>query len=264
MSVLGPGPNAPGNAPRLATWDAIGPLSWSSPNNQGATKEIQPGQTNIGVADLRAPSWVIGTTIGVVLGAQPQGDEDDFLDLASFLHSNIRATIVWNVGSAAFRAQCDWMNGTQIAVQAAQVQVYADYILRGFPNEPDPLCGDFPNVNLAAAFTYGGIGRSSNPARLTELVQIADSGGVSRIRVPPFATSFNVQIVRPQTSAQIDVLSYGALYRVRHNITAPLANVGQDNHESAFPLRNGARFLEVTNTNQSGPLMAFVVFGLAI
>ena len=252
---LGPGPNTRG----VPAWDALGPLSQSTPNNRGAIARIVAGQT-ISVADLRAVPNVVGRDLALVLGLTVEGLEEDFVTDEA-VDSAVTACITWGLGSAEFRAEVDWIDGTVITIPAEQINIRATYE-RTFVGDTDPACP--PAFCLAAGFAYGCRGKNSNPARLTKYVEILDTNGTQQIKIPNFATSFNVVLVTPSTTAQVDVFGFGAGLANRVVITAPSSNVSQYDVENAFPLRNGARFLKVTNTNQSGPLRAYVIFGLSL
>jgi hypothetical protein len=251
---LGPGPNTLG----IPSWDPTRPLSQSTPNNRGAIRRIEAGQI-LNVADARMVPNVVGEDISVVLGLTVEGDDEDFLVDAP-VDSLVRACVTWGLGSAEFRAELDWMNGTILTVPAEQINVRASYKREMLGSDPGPC----PVFCLAAGFAYGRVGKNSNPARLTELVQLDAPGDSKQIRIPNFATSFTVVLVEPSTSAQLDVYGFGTGYSNRIMITSPMSNVGQFDVENAFPIRNGARFVKVTNVNTTGELIAYVIFGLSL
>lgn len=265
--ILSPLADAGGRPPVVMSIDVTNPLVHSSPNNRGAVVSVRPGQMGVAIADMRAQPN-IGRGMDVVLGSQQDGLLEEFVDEASFLDAYARATVKWSIGSASFLARCDWIEGTQLSLGAEQISVSADYFLRGYssaePNfVPDASCCKAPSLLLSAGFAWGTTGRNSNGARLTELVEVAPEGKV-RIPIPPFAISFTVALADPSTTATVDVVGYGTKFKNRVEITGPMTNVNQTDSENAFPIRGGARFLEVINPTSDSTLLAFVIFGLSL
>lgn len=185
----------------------------------------------------------------------------------------IRGSIIFGEGDAAQFAEFDWLHGTQLSVGTDTAEVSAQYLRYTLPW--DPVAPEDipvpPTFKLACGFAYGNVGRNSNPARLTEVVQIEDTSGVGatvRVPVPPFAVSV---IFLPTATAMVDMnpiarltmVAYGTGYGVPINIVQIPSNAGQYNVENAFPIPNGVQAIEVTNTSAS-ILVGFLVFGLSL
>ena len=253
---LGPGPNTRG----VPSWDPTRPLSESTPNNRGAIREIHAGQS-LAVADARTTPNKVAEDINVVLGISTIGVEQNSVTDEP-VDSLVRACVRWGIGSAEFQAEVDWLNGTVLTVPAEQIYVSARYD-RFFVGGSDPATP--PVFCLSAGFAYGRAGKNSNPSRLTERVTVLTPGDSQELRIPNFATSFTVVLVEPSTSAKVEVYGFGRAFANQINIVSPMSNVGQFDVEDAFPLRNGAKFVRITNTNSgSQSLYAYVIFGLSL
>jgi hypothetical protein len=268
-----------GNVTAIPSWDKLSPLSEATDMNRGGSNRVSEGQPAVVVADLRPPGWAVAHNLIVALGIRPVGRPESLVT-TGFVDSSVKALIRWGIGSAQFEARVDWLNGTQLVIAAEQITVSAEYTRRTYPEvETNPLLC-LPNDNaeprkpicydVSAGFAIGAVGKHSNPSRFTEIVQIDSTtapNNKQRIAIPPFAISFTVLVVGAESGnvAQADVFGFGTSYFVRHVVAAPETNAAQLNTEFAFPLQNGAQFVEITNTKGTDtPLIAFVVFGLAL
>lgn len=242
------------------------PLGDMEPNQRGFEITLQPPDEDQGtrtqtVVAARTNGCKNGHLLCITLGitlAQLQNNSRVPLH-TQFTHPMVRAVIGYGVGSTSFEAECDWMLGTQLAVAAEYVEyVKARYIKNTLPWAPVPE-PDAPAFRVSAGLSYGGIGRTSNPARFTELVQLENPDTITSIQIPQFASSLTVLPV--VGSCEIQVFGFGGLYAVPYTIVTPLTNA-QHNNENQIPLQNGARFVQVQNTSEEGPLIVFLVFGL--
>jgi hypothetical protein len=118
-------------------------------------------------------------------------------------------------------------------------------------------------MSCGVTFGYGALGGNSNGARLTHVVFVDEPGDKKRIQIPPYAKSWTGIVMNGSTGCAVSGFGFGAGLRANYALTSPLSNVGQQTSENAFPVFNGERFLEVTNTNQAGPLAVVLIFGLA-
>jgi len=206
-----------------------------------------------------------GEVINIVLGIELEGQSNVSQDSVenALVYPSVRALIDWGIGGTKFRAECDYLLGTQLSIAAENIRVGARYLKNSPPWQPVAEA-QAPTFRCAAAFSYGASGRNSNSARLTELVQVeTPQSPPVRIQIPQYAISFTILPV-DDSIVQADVFGFGTSYFVRYNVGVPISNVGQHNVENTFPIFNGARFIEITNQNEEGPLYAFVIFGLAL
>lgn len=246
----------------------LGPLDRAPDPNRGNSGGdlVCPGKqtTVVEVKSYSAPGYMLS----VVLGIQAVAPKCDHVKIACahedvFVLPMVRACISWGIGNASFEAECDYLNGTQVSVAAENIRVDARYLQFTRPWIKGDGLQVQPTYRVSAGFAYSSVGRNSNSARLTELAQIETPGESCIISIPDFAISMTILPV-DASSVRADVFGFGRLYKTQYNVTGPLSNVGQNNVENALPLFNGAKFVEVTNTNQAGPAFAFVVFGLAL
>lgn len=217
------------------------------------------------VVSARTGNCKRGELLGITLGLTLDGQDDSQALLsASNLHPMVRATIGWGLGSASYQATVDWKNGTQISVEAEYVQyVDATYVLSTLPWTPD-LETVAPTYRLSAGFAYGGVGRATNPATYTELVQIETPDDTRIVQIPKFAQSMTVLPIFTADAVLIDVFGFGSLYDVQWATTVPLSNT-QQNQPTRIPLQNGARFVQVTNNQMTtGPAICFLIFELSL
>lgn len=275
-------PGGPGN-PNCAVpiVDVSRPLAPVPPANRGATKVIDPpfslaagntlASTRAPVVDLR--SWAGCATpeaLIVSLGRSavrtPNGPTAP-PDVPGFILPRIRAHVRWGVGgSASFEALVDWQHGTQLTIGAEYVQVEAIYDVVtepwAFPTDFDPC--DLPVYNLAAGVSYGSVAVNSNPARLTEIVQIETPGAPETIiAIPPFATSFTAFTHSDVEIASVRQVGFGTSYATEHQFSAPTDPTDYC-VEDAIPIWNGAETLRISNLSDGGPLHLFIVFGLTL
>lgn len=234
---------------------------------RGFSRRLDPPSEDIGTGHLvqifdtgTGNTCVVGELLCVTLGIEVEGNDGSDTGLVdAFVYPSVRAHLRWGLGAATFRARCDWRRGTQLSICGETMTVFAEYRKNSLPWAPVPE-PDAPIFEVSAGVGYGNVGRNSNPATLTELVQILTPQSTQRIQIPPFATSFNVFPVNGG-SGSARVFGFGSSYFVEYAIPAPPNPYSVEN---AFPLFNGARFLEIMNTESVEPFMAFVVFGLAL
>lgn len=216
----------------------------------------------------RIPGETIAVTLNVELSREDNESECQLED-DCFL-AMLRARITWGSGGATFSAECDWLNGTQLCIPTENIRVDCTYLPRSL-SCLEPECGGrrarkAPKFDVGALLNYGGRHHNSNSARFTEIACVPEAGGSTRIPIPPYAISFIVVPVGTASqTVRADVYGFGSACRVRYLVNGPLTNAGQVNVESAFPLFNGARFVEISNQD---PLAvgtsALVIFGLAL
>ena len=257
--------------PIAGGYDALGPLTFVDVANQrGRSAVLAPknfngciDNVNISKGEAQLISTYVqcarGQLLGVVLGLSVHNECPP--KNGCFIDHSVRAVLQWGLGGVPLDAECDWINGTQISLVAETVKVTARYVTRTLPWALE--CDSCPPIfNVSAGVGYSDNGVNSNPARLTELVQIQNPGGTFDLPLPPFGISFTIQLVKPTTSAAFEILGSCTGYGVPGVTLGPLTNVGMHSVENSFPIRNGARFLRFTNTNVAGPLLAFVIFGM--
>lgn len=213
------------------------------------------------------PNCVRGELIGVVLGLCRVDEPADLTGITNqgYYLPAVRAHLWWGLGGVTFNATCDYIHGTVVGLVAEGVRVCAEYVCwkRSIPDDLLPPKTCLPCYKVKAGFGYGARNYNSNPARLTEFVVVKTAGDTERIEIPPFAISVTVQPIGT-SSVSIDVLGYCEKPIVHYDIATPLTNAGQHNVENALPLYNGAVYIDVKNENESEPLEAFVIFGLAL
>lgn len=252
------------------SYDALAPFSPTPPNNRGGSIKLAPpaGSTAVGpslsVLDTRTDGNRRARLIGVQLGIRlDRGSTQDFL-VNEFTKGSVVAELSWGIGSSEdFRAECDWVHGTQISVLAETVQLSARYEKSTFPWAPAPADTPYPTFVANAGVAYGAMPRISSGARLTKFVHL-EPGASADVPIPPFALSFTI-IPTFFGLAQITatVRSFG-LYSAAYTINAPLTNTAQHDVENSFPLFNGAEIITVTNPSQQNRAVAAVVFCLAL
>jgi hypothetical protein len=205
--------------------------------------------------------------LSVVLGLKLKPDNESECSLSPdvLFWPRVRALLTFGIGGTTFEAETDFLLGTVLAVPAENVEIDAEYCLVSPPWLPpiDPCDVKLPVFEVSAGFSYGATGHNSNPARLTEMVMLERAGDAARIQIPQFAISFNIQ---PIQGGLLDarVFGFSQALSVPINIVSPLSNLAQHDMESAFPIANGERYIEITNLNPAGPLFAYVIFGLAL
>lgn len=236
---------------------APGPLFGQSEQNKGHSILLSPGQVPTTVLKMKS-GVVSGQLMSVTLGLRPDNAEPEPESL--YVLPSIRARIEWGMGGISVKAKCDFLHGTVLNISAENIQIVAEYIINKLPGEENQDLKCYPAYWVSAGLSYGGAGVNSNPARLTELVQQTEVGVPARIVIPNYAISFSVLPISGNVS--LKVFGFGSNYSVDYNVTAPLTNSGQHNTENAFPLFNGAQFIELTGPNPVN--LAFIVFGLVL
>lgn len=237
------------------------PLVGVGDSNRGATRTIFPGGIeSIQAVDSRveyAPGEAIALTLDIRL--HDKDNESDCPITEDCFLPMVRALIDWGSGGTRISAECDWLLGTTIVVPAENVQITAVY------REGCCVKSCGPAFDVSVLANIGTRGSNSNPARLTEMVCITRPNEKKRIQIPQHALSFSVLPIGPEPQViPVDVFGFGSGCRVRYNVVGPLSNLGQHNTENAFPVYNGARYLEFTNPSpEVVPFRALVVFGLA-
>lgn len=268
------GPGFPAGCGIVPTVDAQDPLGPIPDANRGASADVCPpidGCRSAVVDVLDTRTWSgcsVSRDLIVTLGRRrtrnPNGPPPvDDLE-GQFVLPRLTAFIQWGIGgSANEEAEVDWQHGTQLSIGAQNVIVQARYeVITPDGGTFDPC--DLPLYTVNAGVSRGTVAVNSNPARLTRVVQVPTPGDKVRISVPNFAISFTTLVLGEGVGALVEQVAFGTAYRTQHTYGSPTANVDQYNVENAIPLWNGAEFLDVTNTNDEGPLTAFVIFGLAL
>jgi hypothetical protein len=247
-----------------------GPLDGQETQSLGSAMDLAPPE-----GDIPAEGQLIGEAapllqvrsdcvgghlIAVTLGIELASESAGLPVVDDAVYSAVRAKIEWGVGDAHYEAEVDWQNGTQLSISAENIELAAIYVKATDPAAPadDPV---FPTYRLNASFSYGNVGRNSNPARLTELVQITEVDGTARIEIPKFAISYTV-IADRLTTYDTRQIGYSTVYGAEFSKTT-VENNTLPATENIMPIANGMRFIDITNTN-AGPMSAFVIFGLAL
>lgn len=248
----------------------VGPLAEASAGSRGSGAELPPPASNaydsvygkvigrsVGLVDVDTGACQSGATIAVVLGLEVSSAQNTLR--TGFIYPHVRAEIEFGIGTVNFKAYADWINGTVLSVPAENINVSAQYIKQTNPTEPDTTT-EYPTYRVSAGLAYAGAGHNSNPARLTELVQIETQGGFQQFEIPAFAISWT--LVSP-VDTTVNVVGQGDEYDLEYEIAGPPTNAGQHDVENSFPIPNGTRFIQVFNSGAE-PLTAFLIFGLAL
>lgn len=266
-----PGPCRPGCGCPLDVIQANRPLVDQAASNRGAIIEVDPppdtvlnGETVTRICEVRT-TCAQGELLSVTLDQSIRGGAEatTAFDVADFVWPNVRARIMWGSGNGSFQAECDFLNGTQLSIAAESICVDAVYRKVTMAAADVESWAAAP-INARVAYAYGNVGRNSNPARLTELVELpGGTGNIANVLIPPFATSFTLLPVANNTDLTARVFGFGSSLFVDYDTVGTLSNTGQYNVENAFPLFNGARYIQI-NDGTSDPGYVFVVFGLAL
>jgi hypothetical protein len=254
--------------------ETVGPLDGLKPLNRGNSIVLTPPTANIDpavgvdhtVCAAQSQCDVTAQVIGVMLGIELEGQSNLSQDSlqAAFVYPSVRAIVDWGIGGTSFRAELDYLQGTQLSICAENIRIGAKYMKNTLPWNQS-VETNAPSFRVSAGFGYNGIGRNSNPARLTELVQIEQQNDTQIVQIPQFAVSMTALVVDGGMSAQ--VYGFGSSYSIAWDPIGEnqAVNDVQYNVENAFPLFNGARYVEVTNiSDQGSPLIAFIIFGLSL
>ena len=246
-------PGGPGIPCGTPVFDVSRPLASVPAANRGASKELYPSEnlatdpfarTERQVVDARTGGCVIAEALVVTLGRRPlrlaNGPRTPE-SLTTLLMPRVRAHLTWGVGgSAALDALVDWIHGTQITISAEYAQVSAIYDVVTEPWAPatiDPC--ELPTFEVSAGVGYGSISVNSNPARLTEIVQLHNPGDTQMIPIPAFAVSFSVFVLGDTEAVQVKQAAFGTAYNTLHDFGAP-SDPSQYRVENAIPIWNGA------------------------
>ena len=261
----------------------LGPLVKQQDANRGrGPVTLRPGSKLMGFLDVPSRNGGEGPGVlcSVVLGIarceerdsrreRRMDEEDEEEQVASALFwPRVRAHLTFGLGGVAFKATCDFNHGTVLSIPMENLKLDAEYELFKAPDEPE--CP--PVFEISAGVCYYSTGHISNPARLTELVQVeavVNSPFIEkeRVEIPKFALGFSVQpitiggVIPPDII--VEIVRFGHL-RTTVTIKSPLSNSGQVNVENAFPITNDVSHLEVYSSAQGTAVSAFVVFNLAL
>lgn len=239
----------------------VGVLNNRPELNRGSHVVLRPGDHRVSVVESKGRiDGIAGETLSVVLAIR---DENDCIEPEADLSlPMVRARLQFGSGGVMNDAICDWKQGTVLTVPCEGISVAADYDVEWFGVEPSS-CAHAPCVRLSATISYGTRASSPSSATLTE-VAVAAAGERARIRVPDFAESFTVIPIGDAAQTIVArVFGLGTLVWARYEVAGPLTNVGQHDTVAAFPLFNGARFVELTNAAPNIDTKALVVFRLA-
>lgn len=265
------GPCRPGCGCPLDVIQANRPLVDQAASNRGAVIQIDPppddvlnGSTVTRICEIRS-TCAQGELLSVTLDQSIRGGSEDTtdFDVADLVWPNVRARLSWGSGNGIFQAECDFLNGTQLSIAAESLSIDAVYRKVTMGAAAASTWTAAP-LNARAAIAYGNVGRNSNPARLTELVEFPGGvGNVANVLIPPFATSFTLLPVANNSDLSARVFGFGSSLFVDYDVTPTLSNTGQYDVENAFPLFNGARYIQINDgTTDAG--YVFVVFALAL
>lgn len=226
---------------------------------------VGPDTSIIEVRTQCGGAQVINCMLGLELEGQSNLSQSS-LEESAFVYPSVRATLKWGIGGTSFSAECDYMMGTQLSICAENFRVGAKYMknTRPWAPESEPLA---PNFRCSAGVGYNNTARNSNPARLTELVQIPLGGDPIFVQIPQFALSMTSYSVVGEM--RVEIIGFGGNYNVVYTTDlgegTPVNNNGQYNVENAVPFFNGARFLKCSNNNvEPSDTIAFIIFGLSL
>jgi hypothetical protein len=244
----------------------VGPLEEQPDVIRGSHKKLEPGDDHKLVVDLKSRCNA-AYALGVILDVRVIPDNDTIVPLRDGRFVTlIRAHLQSGIGGTYFRARCDFLLGTTLVVPAENLKVEASYLVF----DPCDPCADLgrvkaclPPVEVSVGLAYFGIGRNSNAARFTDWVCVPAGQKVMR-QIPQYAVSWTARLAEPATSLTIRSFGWGTGIKTRYDVVAPLTNVGQHDVENAFPIGNGDRFLELDNSTGSAPVIASLIYGLAI
>jgi hypothetical protein len=258
--------NAPGAPPSVD--ETIHPLSGQPENNRGLTLLLPPPfpiaplavKTETGfrsIIEMRSrgsDAELMSVSLDLELGGGLDNNQtipNPFGGNQSF----VRALLSWGIGGASFSAMCDWLQGTQLAIAANYIRINAQYV-----NLSDGITLSPPFL-ISAGLSYGNVGRASQPARFTEMINLQAGATSPVMKIPKYATSFCVTANSPAT---ISLLNFGnASGTLGYTFTPAMSNVNQRNNETDFPLFNGARFYTVTNNGAAADAFG-MIFALAL
>lgn len=270
MRVDPPQPTVPQGMSGVPVLEVERPLGAQYAANLGARQTLAgPGldvpydalgikETEIEVLQNQTAQCRLGESIIVCLALAVVSND---VQEAVYATPMLRAKIRFGNGSVLTTFECDWLNGTQIALGAKQVSVNAVYRIVTRPYDVDVLAAP-PVFDLEAMTAYGSLNQNSHGARLTEVVQIEDASGTQTIRIPDFATSFTVIPVN-SSSWTARMFGWGTSRAADYAGGGAATDATTYQVENAFPHFGGARFLEFTNANEEDSLEASVVFDLA-
>ncbi len=252
------------------------PLQGAALNNRGNSVIISPGGINpLVVSTPQAvgdDAEIITATLGIAFA-----NNDPELNVA--LPITVKALLNWGIGNANFTAECDWIRGTNISLQASFLRIGARFDQTGDAMGPD--------VKLDAGLSYGQAMRSSaSPARNTVFVTDSSSGTPSftigagvisdPIVIPSFAISFGVQSLDVSSgTANPTVADVAVPIKVVQrgggstSVVPPGSaydyvtggNTGRQD-EGQVPIQNGSNVIFVQN-NSGGPALISIVFTMA-
>lgn len=255
------------------------PLTGQDEMNKSGTKVVPPPpgpinpQTghdegpNISVMGFRSRG-IAGQAMNIMFGLTLEGQANDSQAMVQddFVMAQVRATVRWGTGGVYNTAELDVLQGAQLSINAEDLDVSVRYIRDTRPWDPSPSV-TFPTFRVNVSSGYSNIGRNSNPARFSQLIQIQNPGTSQRVQIPKYAVSATVL---PFNNGQLatNVIGFGTSYRVMYNpfpILEP-EQLGNDRYivENAIPLFNAARFIEIFNLNLEEPATGIVIFGLSL
>ena len=257
------------------------PLSKSiSPSQRAGHETLGPAthgrvKSKVTIFEMGASDCVYGALIGVVLGLRVLDDDDkaccfDDCDVAVDAPSGpvvwpaVRAIVSWCIGGQEFVALVDWLEGTQFGVVAERVSVCAEYVVLGDLDDPAACECHLPEFSVTAGVGADVRSHNSNSSRLTRYVRVDAPDGRRRVRVPPFAISVNALPIGADGGGPVSLELVGPCGPgVRYDIATPLGNTTHA-IESALPIPNGVRFVDVVNRREDGAARVALVFGLAL
>jgi hypothetical protein len=211
---------------------------------------------------------IAGEAMNIMFGLTLEGvpNDSEAMIQEEFIMAQVRATLRWGTGGIYNTAEVDVLQGAQLSINAEDLDVYVRYIRDTRPWDPS-TSETFPTFRVNVSCGYSNIGRNSNPARFSQLVQLQNPNDVKRIKIPKYAVSATVLPIG-NTSTSIRVIGFGSLYDVDYTpVAATEGSLLTNNRyivENAIPLYNAARFIDVVNTQESGEAFALIIFGLSL
>ena len=229
------------------------PLTGLAASQRGSAIRLEPGQNGIGsltppppirVAQmLRRDGDCLAEAVVVILGLSLLPPSlGDPVPLNNSEPMDLTARLTWGIGNVTFTCDVDWENGKVIGLFAETITVDVLDVTVA------PFVGTIPAIQVSAAFAYGRP-QGEGGAKRTVTFGV-NGGGVTLIKIPPFATSLTLQSKGNATpsmflSFMTDTGPRQALCTVEHTKTSSTSFV-------AIDIPNNARYISVSNGGAFG------------
>lgn len=192
--------------------------------------------------------------IGVTLGFQPVVAET-----TPQVRVVSTALLTWGIGGAIFEAEMDWLQGLTFSL-------FASYVRVGLRVQSILAASEIKYI-FSAALAYGQNGSrgQASPCRLTRSVGSLNALSSAELPIPAWANSFTIVDTNAFATAPTLGISVSTI------AGAPIANYaytsranGANLTENQYPIPNGGRTLEITNTGGAATSGISVIFNLAL